>query len=50
LPVTPESLRAEELRSLADSAKDPKNRETLRDWAREYDRMIAMASKVTLPD
>jgi hypothetical protein len=30
--------RAEELRVFADSTKDPKNREALRDWAKEYDR------------
>ncbi|HEX5279738.1 MAG TPA: hypothetical protein VFW28_06640 [Micropepsaceae bacterium] len=49
-PVVRWRNRAEELRTFADSAKDPTNREALRDWAREYERMIAMAVKVPPPD
>jgi hypothetical protein len=49
-PVIRWRNRAEELRIFADSSKDPKNREALRDWAKEYDRMIAMATKSTRQD
>ncbi len=49
-PIVRWRNRAEELRSFADAAKDPKNREALRDWAKEYERMIAMADKVIRPD
>ena len=46
-PIARWRNRAEELRMFADTAKDPKNRDALRDWAKEYDRMIALADKAT---
>lgn len=49
-PIVRWRNRAEELRSFADSAQDPKNREALRDWAKEYERMIAMATKGARPN
>ena len=49
-PVVRWRNRAEELRTFADSAKDPVNREALRDWTKEYDRMIETAAKIVRPD
>ena len=36
--------RAEELRTLAETAKDPKLRDGLENWAKEYDRMAEQAA------
>ncbi len=42
--------RAEELRAISDSVKDPETRKALLEWAATYDRLISRAVElVTIP-